>query len=70
MIPEVTLPITRLRFRLPKFHMVVDKNRVKDGHGVMPDVLAFPTTTAIKNGIDFKAEKAHELILQRVAENQ
>ena len=69
MIPEVTLPNTRLRFRLPKFHMVVDKTRIKDGRGVMPDVPVPPTTAAIKNGIDFKAEKAHELILQRVAES-
>jgi hypothetical protein len=65
MIPEVTLPNTQLRFRLPKFHLVINKNWVKDGRGVMPDVVVIPTTKAIKNGIDFKAEKAHELILQR-----
>jgi peptidase S41-like protein len=70
MIPEVTLPNTHLRFRLPKFHLVVNKNWIKDGHGVIPDVFALPTASAIKNGIDFKAEKAHELILQRATQNQ
>jgi hypothetical protein len=70
MIPEVTLPITHLRFRLPKFRLVVNKEYVKDGHGVMPDVLVLPTTTAIKKGIDFKAQKAREMILERAAQNQ
>lgn len=65
MIPDVTLPNTGLRFRLPKFHLVINKNWVKDGRGVIPDVVVLPTTIAIKKGIDFKAERAHELILQR-----
>jgi hypothetical protein len=69
MIPEVTLPNTGVRFRLPKFRLVVDKNRVKDGHGVMPDVLALPTAEAIKKGIDFKTVKATEIIHMRVLNN-
>ena len=62
MIPDVTLPNTGLRFRLPKFRLVVNKYWVKDGRGVMPDVEALPTALAIKNGIDFKVEKATEII--------
>lgn len=69
MIPDVTLPNTGVRFRLPKFRLVVDKNRVKDGHGVMPDVLALPTAEAIRKGIDFKAMKASEIIQRRVQSN-
>ncbi len=61
-IPDVTLPITKVRFRLPKFRLIVDKSRQKDGHGVMPDVFALPSTDAIRKGIDFKAEKVKELI--------
>ncbi|PWT77141.1 MAG: peptidase S41 [Bacteroidetes bacterium] len=61
-IPDVVLPNTKLRFRLPRFRLVVDKNRDKDGHGVMPDVPAPPTVGAIKKGIDFKAEKVKDLI--------
>lgn len=62
MIPNVTLPGTGLRFRLPRFRLVVDKNRDKDGHGVLPDVAALPTTDAISRGLDFKTAKARELI--------
>src|SRR6201995_85318 len=46
-IPDVTLPNTKLRFRLPKFRLIVDKGREKNGHGVMPDVMAPPTVNAI-----------------------
>jgi hypothetical protein len=70
MIPEVTLPNTGVRFRLPKFRLIVDKNRVKDGHGVMPDVYALPSTEAIRNGIDFKEEKVKELIEMRTSQNK
>ena len=61
-IPDVTLPNTKVRFRLPKFRLIVDKGREKNGRGVMPDVFALPSTDAIRRGIDFKAEKVKELI--------
>ena len=62
MIPDVTLPGTKLRFRLPRFRLVVDKQREKDGRGVIPDVLALPSSDAILKGFDFKTAKARELI--------
>jgi hypothetical protein len=62
MIPDVTLPSTGVRFRLPRFRLVVDKNREKDGHGVQPDVTVLPTSDAILKGVDFKTAKAKELI--------
>jgi hypothetical protein len=66
-IPDVTLPNTGLRFRLPRFRMVVNKDRIKDGRGVMPDVWALPTVDAIRDGIDFKAMKVKEIIAQQEA---
>jgi hypothetical protein len=66
-IPDVTLPNTRLRFRLPRFRMVVSKDRIKNGRGILPDVWALPTSEAIRDGIDFKAMKVRELILQQEA---
>ena len=66
-IPDVTLPNTGLRFRLPRFRMVVNKDRIKNGRGIMPDVWALPTTEAIREGIDFKAMKVKELISQQEA---
>lgn len=62
MIPDVTLPETRVRFRLPRFRLVIDRDRVKDGRGVLPDVPALPTVEAIGTGQDFKTAKAKELI--------
>ncbi|HEY8733436.1 MAG TPA: S41 family peptidase, partial [Puia sp.] len=64
-IPDVTLPNTGLRFRLPRFRMVIDKERTKNGRGVMPDVWAVPTADAIRDGVDFKAMKVKEIITQR-----
>ena len=64
-IPDVTLPNTGIRFRLPRFRMVVSKDRIKNGQGIMPDVWALPTADAIRDGIDFKAMKVRELIVQQ-----
>ena len=62
LIPDVTLPGTRVRFRLPLFRLVIDKNYPKTGKGVQPEIESKPTIDAIKRGIDFKVEKAMELI--------
>jgi len=69
-IQDVTLPNTKIRFRLPRFRMVIDKNRNKDGRGILPDVWALPSSEAIRRGIDYKAEKVRELIdLRRLQGN-
>jgi Peptidase family S41 len=62
MIPDVTLPETRVRFRLPRFRLVIDSTRVKDGRGVLPDVPALPSVEAIGKGQDFKTARAKALI--------
>ena len=62
LIPDVTLPETGVRFRLPLFRMVIDKNYPKTGRGVQPEVESKPTLEAIRRGADFKLDKAMELI--------
>lgn len=62
LIPDVTLPETGLRFRLPLFRLVMDKNRPKDGRGVQPDIESLPTVEAVKKGQDYKLDKVLELI--------
>lgn len=62
LIPDVTLPITGIRFRLPLFRLVIDKTVPKNGRGVQPEVESFPTIDAIKRNADFKVEKVMELI--------
>ncbi|HLI93089.1 MAG TPA: S41 family peptidase, partial [Puia sp.] len=69
MIPDVTLPATGVRFRLPRYRLVVDRRRVKDGRGVMPDVPALPSVEALTKGVDFKTAKVRELIRLKSAES-
>jgi hypothetical protein len=64
LIPYVTLPETKVRFRLPLFRLVIDKNTPKDGKGVQPEIESRPTIDAIKRGADYKIDKVMELIEQ------
>lgn len=64
LIPDVTLPNTKVRLRLPLFRLIIDKNEMK-GSGVMPEVLALPSVEAIRKGLDYKMEKVKELIRER-----
>jgi len=68
LIPDVTLPVTKVRFRLPLFRLVIDKNELK-GYGVQPEITVFPTVDAIRKNIDFKTEKAVELIKVHASRN-
>ena len=65
LIPEVTLPHTKVRFRLPLFRLVIDKNAPKGG-GVPPEVEALPSVDAIRRNADYKTEKVLELIRAKV----
>ncbi len=62
LIPDVTLPATKVRFRLPLFRLVIDKTVPKNGKGVQPEVESLPTVEAIRRNADYKLEKAMELI--------
>jgi C-terminal processing protease CtpA/Prc len=62
LIPDVTLPETKVRFRMPLFRLVMNKNIQKDGRGVKPEVEVKPTVDAIRRGADFKMEKVMTLI--------
>lgn len=61
-IPDATLPNTRVRFRLPRFRMVMNKDYPKTGHGIVPDIIVKPSTEAIRNGYDVKVEFVKKLI--------
>jgi C-terminal processing protease CtpA/Prc len=65
LIPEVTLPVTGVRFRLPLFRLVVDTRLPKNGRGIMPEVESAPTVADIRRSADFKMEKVMELIRSR-----
>jgi hypothetical protein len=64
-IPELVLPYTKLRVRLPMYRIVNKKSFPKNGSGVLPDVEVKPTAQTIRKNTDPKMDKALELIRQR-----
>jgi C-terminal processing protease CtpA/Prc len=62
LIPDATLPNTRVRFRLPIFRLVINKDVPKNGRGVQPEIPSFPTVDAVRRGTDYKLDKVMELI--------
>jgi C-terminal processing protease CtpA/Prc len=61
LIPDITLPNTKVRFRLPLFRLVIDKDAER-GRGVRPEVEVDPTVRAIRHNEDYKMKKVMELI--------
>jgi len=61
-IPDATLPNTKVRFRLPRFRMVMNKNYPKTGRGILPDIEVKPSSEAIRKGLDVKMEYIRKLI--------
>lgn len=62
LIPDFTLPVTGVRFRLPLFRLVISNKTAKDGRGLLPEVESAPTQKTVAAGFDFKLDKALELI--------
>lgn len=65
LIPDILLPHTKIRCRLPIYRLVMDKNRPKDGKGIWPDVYVGPGVDAIRKGQDYKMDRAEDLILEK-----
>jgi len=65
MIPDVVLPNTKIRFRLPLFRLVMDKNLVREGRGIQPDIYVAPSAETIRLGIDPKSEAVRQLIVSK-----
>jgi len=62
MIPDVTLPNTHVRFRLPRFKLVMDTALVKTGRGIMPDIEVGINSSFIKRGVDPKLAVVSRII--------
>lgn len=67
LIPYVTLPHSKVRFRLPLFRLVTHPLKPKDGKGVQPEIFVGPSVEAIRNGLDYKIEAVKKLILASLA---
>lgn len=67
LIPDITLPNTRLRVRLPLFRLVQYKHVPKDGRGIMPDIYIATNYEALVKGFDKKMQVVRLLIRQKNA---
>lgn len=63
-IPDLTLPNTRLRVSIPKFRFIMNKDLLPEGRGIMPDIYAAPTAYDIQRGVDVKLEAVKQLIIK------
>ncbi len=61
-IPDIVLPNTNIRVSLPRYRLVMDAKRIKNGRGIMPDIEVKPSSTAIKNGVDMKIFTIREMV--------
>lgn len=62
LIPDITLPNTKLRVRLPFFKIVQFNHTIKNGRGVAPDLFIPPTVEGVRKGVDRKMEIVKDLI--------
>ena len=62
MIPNITLPNTKIRVRLPFFRLVQYQHLPVKGSGVIPDIYVGPNWRDILHGVDTKIKKVRELI--------
>lgn len=65
MIPDIKLPNTKLRVRLPFFRIVQYNHISEKGTGVIPDVYIGPVYKDVINGIDTKMIKVKEMINEK-----
>lgn len=65
MIPDITLPNTKIRVRLPFFKLVQYNHISVKGTGVLPDVYVGPNWRDILNGVDTKIQKVKEIIQEK-----
>ncbi|MGB4845565.1 MAG: S41 family peptidase [Ferruginibacter sp.] len=62
LIPDITLPNTHLRVRLPLFRLVQYNHVPKDGRGVQPDIYIGTNYDAFLKGVDYKMKLVMEMI--------
>lgn len=65
MIPDITLPYTKTKVRLPLFKLVQYKHVPKNGSGVIPDIYVGTNYEALVKGYDYKMKVVRDLILNK-----
>lgn len=69
MIPDITLPNTKIRVRLPFFRLVQYQHVPVKGTGVFPDIYVGPNWRDILHGVDTKIQKVRKLIADKPEDN-
>ncbi len=62
LIPDIILPNTHLKVRLPLFRLVQYNHVPKDGRGIQPDIYIGTNYDAFLKGIDYKMQVVMEMI--------
>lgn len=70
LIPNITLPNTKIRVRLPFFRLVQFEHVPVKGAGVFPDVYVGPNWRDILSGKDTKLEKVKQIIRENNAKTE
>ncbi len=65
LIPDMILPNTHIRVRLPLFRLVQFNHVPKDGRGVMPDIYIGTNYEALVKGFDKKMQVVMEMIKKK-----
>ncbi len=65
MIPDITLPNTKLKVRLPMFKLVQYQHIPIKGTGVVPDIYVGPTVDGLRKDIDRKMEFVKQMIHEK-----
>ncbi|MEP6596289.1 MAG: S41 family peptidase [Ginsengibacter sp.] len=63
-IPDITLPNTKLRVRLPFFRLVQYNHIQVKGTGVIPDVYVGPNVKDVRDQVDTKMERVKRIIAE------
>lgn len=66
--PDITLPYTRIRARLPLFRIVSRASLPHNGRGMVPDTLVFPTSADVRAGRDAVVEAVKEKIKSKTTD--
>lgn len=67
-IPDIILPNTKLRVRLPFFRIVQYNHIPQKGTGVMPDIYIKPNYNDVVKGIDTKMERVKAIIKEKTSQ--
>ena len=70
LIPDITLPNTHLKVRLPLFRLVQYNHVPKNGTGVIPDIFIGTNYDALFKSVDYKMKMVFDMIREQEISNK